>query len=147
LALNMPKQLPLPLLVIGMALAVAAAAEETEPVARGTAGLVALPFAAKNGSPSRIVCSAALAHWYSIEFGSAARDETVRATLWYDPRSGATFVLNAGEDRMPIQALWCGLDGHAWETRAVVALPQRAGVAPPPLNLTCTPDGGGLACQ
>jgi hypothetical protein len=135
------------LLVVPMAAAGAAATEEAEPAARGTAGLVALPFAAKNGSPSRIVCSAALAHWYSIEFGSAVRDETVRATLWYDPGSGATFVLNAREDRMPIQALWCGLYGHAWETRAVVALPQRAGVAPPPLNLTCTPDGGGLACQ
>jgi hypothetical protein len=143
----MPKQLPLPLLVIGMALAVAAAAEETEPVARGTAGLVALPFAAKNGSPGRIVCSAALAHWYSVEFGAAARDETVWATLWYDPRSGTTFVLNAREDRMPIQALWCGLAGQAWATRAAVALPQRAGAAPQPLRLTCTPDGGGLACR
>jgi hypothetical protein len=125
----------------------AAAAEEPNPVARGAAGLVALPFVAKNGAPGRIVCSAALAHWYSIEFETAAPGESVQATLWYDPRSGATFVLNAHEDRMPIQALWCGFAGHAWTTRAVVALPQRAGAAPPPLKLTCTPDGSGLACR
>jgi hypothetical protein len=145
--LNVLKRLLVSVLAVGMALAAAAAADEAEPVARGADGLVALPFVARNNSSGRIVCSAALAHWYSIEFGSAARDETVRATLWYDPRSGATFVLNARDDRMPIQALWCGLDGHAWETRAVVALPQRAAAAPPPLRLTCTPDGGGLACR
>jgi hypothetical protein len=147
LVLNMLKRLLLPLLAIGVALAVAAAAEEAEPVARGADGLVAVPFAARNSSSSRIVCSAALAHWYSVEFGAAARDDTVRATLWFDPRSGTTFVLNAGEDRMPIQALWCGFAGHAWATRAAVDLPQRAGAAPPPLRLTCTPDGGGLACR
>jgi hypothetical protein len=145
--LNVLKRLLFSGLAISMAMAVAAAAEEGGSVTRGAAGLIALPFAAKNDSPGRIVCSAALAHWYSVDFVAAARDETVRAMLWYDPRSGATFVLNAHEDRMPIQALWCGLDGHAWETRAVVALPQRAAAAPPPLHLTCAPDGGGLACR
>lgn len=143
----MLKRLLFPLLAISMAVAAAAAAEETEPVARGAAGLVALPFAAKNGATGRIVCSAALAHWYSVEFGTAARGESVQATLWYDPRTGATFVLNALEDRMPIQALWCGLAGRAWATRSVVALPQRAGAAPLPLRLTCMPGGGVLACR
>lgn len=133
--------------LLGMAVAAAAAAEHDEPIARGAAGLVVLPFAAKNDSPGSIVCSAALAHWYSVEFGAAARDETVRATLWFDPRSGTTFVLNAREDRMPIQALWCGFARHAWATRAAVDLPQRAGATPAPLQLTCTPDGGRLACR
>jgi hypothetical protein len=143
----MLKRLLFPLLAIDMAVAGAVAAEEAQPVARGAAGLVALPFAVKNGALGPIVCSAALAHWYSIEFGKAASGESVLATLWYDPRSGATFVLNALEDRMPIQALWCGFAEHAWATRAVVALPQRASAAPPPLRFTCAPDGGGLACR
>lgn len=143
----MLKQLLFPLLGLGMAVGGAAAAEEAEPVARGATGLAALPFAAKNGSAGRIVCSAALAHWYSVEFGTAARDESVQATLWYDPRSGTTFVLSAHEDRMPIQTLWCGLAGHAWATRAAIELPQRAGTAPTPLRLTCTQAGGGLACR
>jgi hypothetical protein len=133
--------------LLAISVAGAAAAEEAEPVARGAAALLALPFAAKNGSVGRIVCSAALAHWYSVEFGTAASGESVQATLWYDPRSGATFVLNALEDRMPIQALWCGLAGHAWATRAAIELPQRAGTAPTPLRLTCTQAGGGLACR
>ena len=143
----MLKQLLFPLLAIGIAVVSAAAAEEAEPVARGAAGLVALPFSAKNSALGPIVCSAALAHWYSIEFGTAERDESVQATLWYDPRSGATFVLNALKDRMPIQALWCGFAGDAWATRAVVALPLRAGAAPLPLRLICAPDGRGLACR
>jgi hypothetical protein len=143
----MLKRLLFPLLAIGMAVAGAVAGEEAGPVARGAAGLVALPFAAKNGALAPIVCSAVLAHWYSIEFGKAASGESVQVTLWYDPRSGATFVLNALEDRMPIQALWCGFAEHAWATRTVVALPQRAGAAPQPLRLTCMPDGGGLACR
>jgi hypothetical protein len=133
--------------LLAISMTIAAAAEEAEPVARGAAGLVALPFVARNGAPGPIVCSAALAHWYSIEFGKAASGESVQATLWYDPQSGATFVLNALEDRMPIQALWCGFAGDVWATRAVVALPQRAAAAPLPLRLTCAPDGGGLACR
>jgi hypothetical protein len=133
--------------LLAISVAGAAAAEKAEPVARGTAALLALPFAAKNGSAGCIVCSAELAHWYSVEFGTAASSESVQATLWYDPRSGATFVLNALEDRMPIQALWCGLAGHAWATRAAIELPQRAGTAPTPLRLICTQAGGGLVCR
>jgi hypothetical protein len=147
LVLRMLKRLVFPLLSIGMAVVGPVAAEEVEPVARGAAGLIALPFAAENNAPRPIACSAALAHWYSVEFGKAAHGESVQATLWYDPRSGATFVLNALKDRMPIQSLWCGFAGEAWATRALVALPQRAGAAPPPFRLTCTPDGGGLACR
>jgi hypothetical protein len=147
LVLRMLKRLLFPLLAIGVAVAGAAAAEEAEPVARGAAGLVALPLAVKNGAPGRIVCSAALAHWYSVEFGTAGQGEIVEATLWYEPRSGTTFVLNTHEDRMPIQALWCGIAGHGWATRAAVELPQRAGAAPSPLRLTCTQAGGGLACR
>jgi hypothetical protein len=147
LVLRMLKRLVFPLLSIGMAVVGSVAAEEAEPVARGSAGLIALPFAAKNSAPGPIVCSAALAHWYSIEFGKAAHGESVQATLWYDPRSGATFVLNELKDRMPIQSLWCGFAGEARATRAMVGLPQRAGAAPAPLELTCAPDGRGLACR
>lgn len=145
LALNTLKRLLFPLL--GIAMAGVATAEEAEPVARGADGLVALPFAAKNVSPGRIVCSAALAHWYSVEFGTAASGESVQTTIWYDPQTGEAFVLNALEDRMPIQTLWCGFAGNAWATRAAIALPHRAGVTPSPLRLTCAPDGGGLACR
>ena len=130
-----------------MAVAGVAGAEEAEPVARGVAGLTALPFAARNDSPGPIVCSAALAHWYSVEFGKAAHGESVQATLWYDPRTGETFVLNALKDRMPVQDLWCGFAGDAWATRTVVALPQRAGAAAAPLELACAPDGRKLACR
>jgi hypothetical protein len=148
LVLSVQKRSLFSFLAIGMAVTSAAvAAEEAEPVARGAAGLVALPFVARNGAHGPIVCSAALAHWYSIEFGKAESGESVQATLWYDPRSGATFVLNALEDRMPIQALWCGFAGNGWVTRAVVALPQRAGAAPSPVRLICMADGGGLACR
>ena len=75
----MLKRLLFPLLAIGIAVVSAAAAEEAEPVARSAAGLVALPFSAKNSALGPIVCSAALAHWYSIEFGTAERDESVLA--------------------------------------------------------------------
>jgi hypothetical protein len=148
LVLRMLRRLLFPMLGAGMAMAGGvAAAEEAEPVVRGVAGLTALPFAARNESPDPIVCSAALAHWYSVEFGKAAHGESVQASLWYDPRTGETFVLNALKDRMPIQFLWCGIAGDAWANRAIVALPQRAGVAPAPLELTCAPHGRGLACR
>ena len=77
----MRKRSLFPFLAIGMAVnGAVVAAEEAEPVARGAAGLVALPFVARNGAPDPIVCSAALAHWYSIDFGKAERGESVQAT-------------------------------------------------------------------
>ena len=127
--------------------AVPAAAEETRPIRSGTAGQIAVPFSATNAGPERMACSAAVAHWYSVDLGEAAAGETVAATLWFDPASGEITILNASEDRMPVQALWCGVAGRSWETRSAVPLARKAGSAPGPIRLVCSSEGEQLACR
>ena len=124
-----------------------APAEEAQPIVRGTAGATAVPFSAMNGGPGRIACSAAIAHWYSLDLGEAGPGETVRATLWSDPATGEVSVLNELQDRMPVQALWCGLAGRSWATRSAVPLARRAGEPPEPIDLICAPESDRLICR
>ncbi len=124
-----------------------APAEEAQPIARGAEGATAIPFSAMNGGPGRIACSAAIAHWYSLDLGEAEPGEAVRATLWFDPATGEVSVLNELQVRMPVQALWCGLAGHSWATRSAVSLARRAGAAPGAIELTCAPEGDRLVCR
>jgi hypothetical protein len=124
-----------------------APAEEAQPVVRGTEGTAAIPFTARNDGPARIACSAAIAHWYSFDLGEAGPGETVRATLWLDPATGEVSLLNELQDRMPVQALWCGLAGRSWATRSSVPLARRAGEAPGRIELTCASERDRLVCR
>jgi hypothetical protein len=122
-------------------------AEEAQPIVRGTEGATAIPFSAMNAGPGRIACTAAIAHWYSLDLGVAGPGETVRATLWSDPATGEVSLLNELRDRMPVQALWCGLAGRSWATRSPVPLARRTGEPPDPIELTCAPESDRLICR
>jgi hypothetical protein len=121
--------------------------ESARLIARGTKGATAIPLAVTNEGASRMRCEAALAHWYSLSLGEAGPGEAVRATLWLDPQSGEVAIRNQGGDRMPVEALWCGVAGDSFATRSVVALPNRAGSAPAPIRLACAEDGERLRCR
>lgn len=122
-------------------------AEDSRPILRGTAGIVSVPFTATNVTTLRIACSVSLAHWYAAELGQAEPGEVVEAKLWLDPASGETYLLNASEDRMPIETLWCGIAGRSWETRSVVPLSREAGSAPAAITLSCSQAGDRLQCR
>lgn len=124
-----------------------ASAEEAAPIIRGTYGLAEVSFVAENKGPGAIGCSVALAHWYSVELGHAPSGGSVKASLWYDPKTGSLFLLNAIEDRMPVQALWCGFAEHAWATRSLVTVEHAAGRVPPPIHIACAPEGESLSCR
>ena len=117
------------------------------PIARGTEGVAAIPFAATNEGPERIACSVSIAHWYSLDLGEAGQGEAVKATLWFDLESGEISILNEVEDRMPVTALWCGLAGRSWVTRSPVPLSRRAGDTPGPIELACAREGERLLCR
>lgn len=116
----------------------AAGAQEPMAVERGREGLAPVPFRVKNLSEEPLACQAAIAHWYSLEVGRVAPGASLFAELWSDPRTGAVFLLNATLDRMPVQALWCGVDGKAFTTRFDVPLARRAGQLEPAIALRCT---------
>lgn len=119
---------------------VGARAEEAIVVQRGTAGLSAVPFTVANRSDQAIVCTAATAHWYSIEIGQAQPKTELVAKLWSKPATGEVFALNAHEDHMPIQTLWCGFAGADVSTGTEIRLERKIGTAEPTISLTCATD-------
>ena len=127
----------------------AACAETAAVVERGVEGLTRVSFRADNRSGGPIECEAAVAHWYSAKIGSATAGGSVIGELWSSPRTGAVFLLNDSQERMPVQSLWCGLGGKAAMTRADIYLERRQGVAEPAVHIACAglTAKGALACH
>jgi len=116
-------------------------------IIRGTEGAVAVPLSLRNGTGGDIRCQAALAHWYSVDLGGVAAGGTLGVTLWHDPETGRLNLLNPSQNRMPVEAIWCGTLGHVHDTRGRVALPFLIGTSPAALDRVCTEgEGGHLAC-
>ncbi|MCB1499103.1 MAG: hypothetical protein KDK07_04825 [Bauldia sp.] len=126
-----------------------AAAVELHPVdvRTGTEGLTPAPLTIANAADAPIVCVGELAHWYSAELGRAEPGTSTTIPLWFDPATGTYTALNDKRENMPVEALWCGIAGRAYATRAVVALARRAGDDAPPAALTCTMGDIRLLCE
>lgn len=124
-------------------------AEEALVVERGVEGLVAVPFRVTNRTERPLLCAAAIAHWYSADIGMVEPGQRLDARLWSKPATGEVFLLNAQQDRMPIQSLWCGYAGADVSTRRVIGLQRRAGAGEPAVDLTCQAGAatGALDCQ
>ncbi|HEY0214325.1 MAG TPA: hypothetical protein VGC40_12155 [Paenirhodobacter sp.] len=84
---------------------------------KGTDGLTRLDYVVENTGADALSCDVKLAHWYSDHLATVAPGAQGGFTLWADPGIGAVYLLNAAGDRMPVERLWCGLDGKSWETR------------------------------
>jgi hypothetical protein len=117
-----------------------------EQAATGSAGLSALMVDVRNTGSAPIACAAAVAHWFSLDLGTADAGGTVTIGLWRDPANGAVFALNPSQDRLPVERLWCGLAGRSWATRAEIALPRQPGPADD-IAVACTVVGDRLACR
>ncbi len=129
-----------------LAILLSSVAGAAEPAARGSAGLSPLAVSVRNTGSEPVACGAAVAHWFSVELGTAAAGATVTIPLWRDPATGAVFTLNPSQDRLPIERLWCGLEGRSWATRSEVTLPRKPGAADD-ISLACAPEAGRLACR
>lgn len=124
----------------------AAGAAEDHAAMRGSAGLVPLPFAARNDGGQPMSCAVDTAHWYAVDLGTTAPGTWLRQMFWTVPATGEVVILNAHDDRMPVEALWCGEAGRAWETRATIDLERRAHRPPAPLDVACSTVGPSLRC-
>jgi hypothetical protein len=71
----------------------------------------------KNRTDHPIACAAQLAHWFSADLGVAAPGDALRIDFTSDPATGTVFIRNVGGERMPVEAVWCGVEGRVWETR------------------------------
>lgn len=134
-------------LILALFIGTAAAADHTPKIERGFDGLTAFAFEARNDGEAPIACAAAIAHWYSVELGRASLGQAVRHTLWFDPSRGVVFLIDKAEVRLPVETLWCGLEGRSWETRHVASLPSHTGEIAQAITLTCTDKDNRLICN
>ena len=113
-------------------------------IIHGTDGADPVKISVVNEAGVPLVCEAALAHWYSDKLGSIAPGEELTLTLWHDQKTGVFNLMNATDDRMPVEALWCASD--AGRTR--LTLPIASGKAEATLRYSCHAGGeAGLSCE
>lgn len=113
-------------------------------IIHGTNGADPVEISISNATGGQLTCDAALAHWYSEELGAIAPGARLALTLWHDRETGVLNLMNATDDRMPVEAVWCVL-GTA---RARLALPMTTGKARARLAFTCRVAGdGALGCD
>lgn len=131
--------------VFAMSVATVVAAEEVHVIARGTQGLEAVPLRVENETARPVACAASIAHWYSAPVGTAAAGGRLETRLWSKPATGEVLLLNAQEDQMPIQSLWCGYAGEDVSTRSDIRLARRSGTSEPAIDLICREAAGSPA--
>jgi hypothetical protein len=113
-------------------------------VRTGTEGLSPVSVVLTNAAGEAIACNADIAHWYSVELATAAPGAAMRIELWFDPETGTYAVLNDKDENLPVERLWCGFAGRAYETRAQIVLAPAAPPAERPV--TCADAAGRLSC-
>jgi hypothetical protein len=128
-------------LLCPFAVTIAAAQEQVyipySGIISGTAGAEPVELFVENDTGTVMACTVALAHWYSDNLGQAAPLSTLTVTLWHDPETGVINLLNATNDRMPVEAIWCGSAENMSRTRTRLALPFAIGPAPVRLDRSC----------
>jgi hypothetical protein len=117
-------------------------------VRKGTDGLSPLTLTVTNAGSEPIACHADIAHWYSLELAKAAPGTALEIELWFDPKTGTYAALNDKRENLPVERLWCGIDGHAYATRALVSLDRHAETLPATKRaLSCAESGDRLVCR
>ncbi|MGX1098951.1 hypothetical protein ACSSVZ_002995 [Amorphus sp. MBR-141] len=113
-------------------------------VDRGTGNLEKTLLEIANTGDSELSCTAELAHWYSEPVATIAAGSTAVIDLWFAPRTGTFALLNPSEDNMPVERLWCGIAGRAYETRDALPLhPDAAG----PRRIACAASEDRVVCE
>ena len=114
-------------------------------VRTGTEGLSKVSLTVTNSDSEAVSCSADIAHWYSVELATAAPGAKMPVELWFDPETGTFSILNDKRENLPVERLWCGFAGRAYETRSQITLERMA--RPAERTVTCAAADGRLACQ
>lgn len=113
-------------------------------VDRGTEHLESIPLEIRNTGPDTLACTAELAHWYSQPVATVVAGAVAVVELWFAPATGTFALLNPQEDNMPVEALWCGIAGRAYETRAALRLDQGSAA---PRRIDCAASEDRVICE
>jgi hypothetical protein len=115
----------------------------------GPAKLLSLRFTVLNSTESELTCQALAGRWYAFELGSEAPGRRFTVLMSLDPATDTVSMFNDIHEAVPIQTLYCGYSGRAWETRFQFPLHRLAGEAAPTggVTLTCRSRKSALICS
>jgi len=100
-----------------------------------------------NRSGGAIVCQAAIAHWFTTDFGPAPAGGRMTVAFRRDRASGTLYLLSLAGEAMAVESLWCGRADRPWSTRSTLDLPRGADDTGAH-RVTCTAGAEGrLACE
>jgi hypothetical protein len=114
----------------------------------GSAKLLPLHFTILNSTESELTCQALAGRWYAFELGNDAPGRRLSVEMSLDPTTQTVSMFNDIHEAVPIQTLYCGYSGRAWETRFQFPLHRLAGEAAPKgeVALTCRAQESALIC-
>lgn len=136
------------MLALTQAVAAAAGAAKTGPPSAPAeaAGWIPRALLIANAGSHRLTCRAELAHWFSHDFAALEANRTVRLALWFDPKTGTHALRGARGEPVPIEALWCGLGGCAYRTRALIPLDPDRTARVFAASVACRAEGEKVFC-
>jgi hypothetical protein len=102
-----------------------------------------------NEGAEALECQAVAGHWFSFDLGIGAHGEKLRFDMSVDPKTGTVVMFNSMKDAVPIESVFCGINGRAWETRFVFPLRRIAEKAAiqPASHFTCRMERETTTCS
>jgi hypothetical protein len=91
----------------------------------------------ENASSRPLRCVIVLAHFFTVEAGTAASGGVLEIGMDRDPSTGSLSIDNAAGTRMMIEQILCGESGRWSQTRAEVALTPLRGSASSSYRIRC----------
>ena len=93
-----------------------------------------------------IECRAEIAHWFALPLGIVAPKHDSELDLWADAKTGTIATRNEKDEFLPVERVWCGAEGRAYETRWLVPLERRLETVPVPRRLSCRAGADRVEC-
>jgi hypothetical protein len=81
------------------------------------ADLVAIQIIVANETREALECQALAGHWFSFDLGGNAPQSHLTIDMSFDAATGTVVMYNSLKEALPIETVYCGYRGRAWETR------------------------------
>ena len=99
-----------------------------------------------NRSARRLTCVAELAHWHSLTFARLVPGESATIDLRLNAATGTYFILNDALLPIPVESVWCGIEGRAYLTRSQLPLDGNSAARPQRKVVSCRADSKRIQC-
>lgn len=118
------------------------AASAAQPLDRAT--LTAVPLTVSNSGDVPIRCEAEIAHWFAQSLAAIAPGGSADLGLEFSQADGTWAAINARGEAMPVERVWCGIDGRSYATRRMLVLDR---ADPRPTHLDCRAGENAVECR